>query len=140
VTDTAAATNRDGLGFDAGDGNLVHSTIRVAHFVVGETGVIKVDGHLDAVNAVHLQRALDRFTGRRVRRMRRLAFDLAAVTFIDEAGFRPIAMLNRSLHGSVAIEIIEPSPPVHRFLARTGRPCSPSGQPAEPDAAPARFL
>lgn len=140
MTDTAAATNRDGIGFDAGDGDLVHSTIRVAHFVVGETGVIKVDGHLDAVNAVHLQRALDQFTGRRVRRMRRLAFDLAAVTFIDEAGFRPIDRLNGSLHGAVAVEIIEPSPPVRRFLARTGRPHSPSGEPPEPNAAPARLL
>jgi anti-anti-sigma factor len=140
VTDTAAATNRDGIGFDAGDGDLVHSTIRVAHFVVGETGVIKVDGHLDAVNAVHLQRALDQFTGRRVRRMRRLAFDLAAVTFIDEAGFRPIDRLNGSLHGAVAVEIIEPSPPVRRFFEGTGRPGSSSGQTTEPDAASARLL
>jgi anti-anti-sigma factor len=121
VTETAADTRRNQVGLDDGDDTLHRPTIRVAHFVAGETGVIKVAGHLDAANAAHVERALDRFTGRRVRRMRRLVLDLAAVTFIDEAGFRPIDSVTRAHLNSVAIEIIEPSPPVRQFFARIGR-------------------
>lgn len=53
--------------------------------------------------------------------MRRLAVDLAAVTFIDEAGFRPIDRVTKEHLDSVAVEIIEPSRPVRQFLARMGR-------------------
>ncbi len=96
--------------------------IRVAHFVAGETGVIKVDGHLDAATAPHLQRSLDRFTGRRVRRMRRLVLDLAHVGFIDIAGFQPISdTITRAQNTGVAIQIIQASPPVRSLLARLGR-------------------
>ena len=137
MTETAAYTTRNRVGLDERDANLHRSTIRVAHFVAGETGVIKVAGHLDAANAVHVERALERFTGRRVRRMRRLVLDLAAVTFIDEAGFRPIDTATKEYLDSVAIEVIEPSPPVRQFFARTDR-LEPAGDGATLDPSAAR--
>jgi anti-anti-sigma factor len=110
------------LPTDVGDVEWEMPTIRVAQFVAGETGVVKVDGDLDAATAPHLQRSLDRFTGRRVSRMRRLALDLADVGFIDVAGFQPISdTITRVYHSGVAVEIIKPSAPVRSFLARLGR-------------------
>ncbi len=69
--------------------------------------------------------------------MRRLVLDLAAVTFIDEAGFRPIDTATKEYLDSVAIEIIEPSPPVRQFFARTDR-LEPAGDGATPDPSAAR--
>ena len=115
-------------------------TIRVAQFVAGETGVVKVDGHLDAATAPHLQRSLDRFTGRRLRRMRRLALDLSDVGFIDIAGFQPISdTITRVHHTGVAVQIIKPSAPVRSLLARldpshlvSDRPAPRSQSPTQP--------
>jgi anti-sigma B factor antagonist len=86
--------------------------------VVGDVGVIRVQGDLDSVSAPQLQSAVDTLLGDGARS---LTIDCRAVDFIDSSGLQVFVHAHRRAHErSGVLSVRRPSPFINHLMQITG--------------------
>lgn len=86
----------------------------------GTETLVVIDGELDMSTAPAVARVLTEAVAEADAAdisAKRLAVDLSGVGFIDSWGLEPVARLSHILRRrGITVEIVAPSPPVHRLL------------------------